>query len=301
MYRVIVCCSTLAACASSGLPPVAAAADGNACLPTDEATTPVTQLVSHGERAGVCFDARCFLVDLRRGTATAVSSRPSADAEEPVELRPERIPPAPFEVQRTEHDISVCARDHSCSTFPSPVDARTLDVVLGADGKRAYFVLAGREVYLETYDLQAPIKRVGHLRLTDLAGRSFDHGIEHIYSLARVGTALLVGDGSVQPEAWEYTLVDPDTGKARHIGQGAAVELDAETVLMFEGKHATIVRSHGLGNLASYVAAGDASHASGAVGGGAAVVAFSNPAELTAVNLTTRQFGASWRIPVCAN
>jgi len=299
VYRVVVCLG-LAACAAA-LPPVATPTDGNACLPTDDATTPVTLLVSHGDRAGVCFDARCFLVDLRRGTATAISGRPSADAEEPVELRREQPPPARFEVERTEHAISVCDRNHACSTFPSPVDAQTLEVVLSADGKKAYFVLAGPEVYLETYDLRAPIQRVGHLRLTGLAGRSFEHGVEHIYSLARVGTAFLVGDGSIQPDAWEYTLVDPDTGKARNLGQGAAVELDAETVLMFEGKRATIVRSHGLDNLASYVAAGDASHVSGAVGEGAAVVAFSNPAELTTVALATRTFGASWRIPICPN
>jgi hypothetical protein len=299
VYRIVVCLG-LAACASR-LPPVATPSDSNACLPVDDATALVTQLVSHGERAGVCFDARCFLVDLRRGTTTAVSPRPSADAEEPVELRPERTAPSAFEVERTEHEISVCDHNHACSTFPSPVDTRTLDVVLSADGKRAYFVLAGPQVYLETYDLRAPITRIGHLRLTGIAGRSFDHGVQHIYSLARVGTALLVGDGSVEPEAWQLTLVDPDTGKARNLGQGSAVELDAETVLMFEAKHATIVRSHGLDNLTSYVAAGDASHASGAVGGGAAVVAFSNPAELIAIDLATRRFGASWRIPVCAN
>jgi hypothetical protein len=276
----------VAGCGGTSVP-LAQSVDGDTCVRAHHADEPAVTSFAGG-RALMCWGGgSCVTLDVATGTFEGGVD--NGDRE-----------PAPlprFEMASDETALQLCERGAACISIRVPGrDPRTVPAVASADGSRVFAVMAlGDRVFVDTYDRRS--RRVGRVRLTG----DDSHG----HSIERVGTAVLVSDElyAEKPGAVAYTLVDPFTGAIRELAKGSALELDEHTALVVEGRSAAIVDTRTLRTLATHVAPGapvtDHSSASGSSSGPFAVVAFTAPPTVVAIDVRARRFGASWRIPVC--
>jgi hypothetical protein len=277
--------------------PLARVVGEDVCIESHAATQAVDQLERDGTHVQVCYDGACIVFD----TTTSTVSRRQLDP-----------PPEPSErffldsgqdgEEGNGETISLCDRlTDVCSRVRIPVeDVRTVAMEVNATGTELYAIITNDAgVHLDTYDLRS--RRIGRISL------GISNGREHFWSLRRVGTALIVSESiafDITKSASTNTLVAPFTGAIRRLAQGSAIELDQNTLLVLEGRSASIVEARTFRTLATHTAPGKpiADHSSAAgirVQKYSAIAAFSDPPSVATIDIRERRFVTARRLPVC--
>lgn len=272
--------------------PLAHSTDRDACVRAIDSDEPATAAVVHGRALACWGHGSCVSIDVATG-AFEIAGDWGDEGDHVGERDPRAL--ARFEVAHDDRSVLLCERGVGCIPIAIPGrDPRTISAEPAADGSKLYAVVALPDgVFVDTYDRAA--RRIGRVRIPG--------DPQHGWTLNRVAGAVVLGESGMDTTAITYRLVDPFTGAVRALAQGTAVELDDHTALVVEGRSASIVETRTLHPLATHVAPGppvfDHSSASGAVAGDVAVVVFTAPPSLVAVDVRRHQFAGSWRIPVC--
>lgn len=250
----------------------------------------------HGDQVGVCYgDGDCLVVDHVHGTMVKRVGWPHAEQGFPPELRePQRVDK--FELERSDTDeATFCAAGDRATChamhLPGVTDARTVLPAISLDGASLYYVVReGAHAFLDTV-ATATSARTGRV---PLAGADAPN---HLYSVDRIGTAILVRDSiprGLNDEPFTYTLIDPATTARRELLDGGAIELDDHTAIVVDANGASIVETHGLVTLERHVAAGGAAVG---VNRDVGVLAFGSPSSIVVIE--HRHVTREWRMPMC--
>jgi len=291
--RLVLAIAVVAGCASSRGIPRARATDPDVCVAAEDVTNSVEGIRTDGKRVEVCYGgASCITFDV----ATSTVSRAEI-AEQPPD------PLERFELARDEDgSIALCDRHTDiCTTIRIPgQDERAVPIEPGPNGNELYALVTSEDGvhYLDTYDLRS--RRIGRIVI--------GHGKDHMFSMWRVGSAVLVNE-SIDADAGmnnasSTTLVAPFTGAIRRLANGHAIELDPTSILAIEGRDATIVEARTLRALATHQAPGkpvpDHSSAAGIrIDRKRAIVAFTDPPSIATIDIPARRFVSAVRLPVC--